>query len=105
MLSDLVIINLIISAGSIIVALINKIDNKKRSDELKGDTAKIKEEVSSESKDQPKMREDIESLNAVMTELSYRFTVLSELVAHNISRNDAEFKRLWRHVVRKNNGH
>ena len=105
MLSDLVIINLIISTGSVIVALINKIDNKKRSDELKGDTNKIKEEVSGESNDQPKMREDIDSLNAAMTELGHRFTVLSELVAHNMNRHDAEFKRLWRYIVRKNNGH
>ncbi len=104
MLSDLIIINLIMSTGTIIVALINKIDSKKRGDDLKGDKTKIKEEVSSENDDQPKMRDEINTLNLNMDELARRFTVLSELVTHIMNRNESEFKRLWAHNARRKNG-
>lgn len=104
MLSDLIIINLIMSAGSVIVALINKIDSKKRGDELKGDTAKIKEEVSSENSDQPKMRDEINTINLAMDDLARRFTILSELVTHTMNRHDSEFKRLWAYSARRKNG-
>lgn len=104
MLSDLVIINLIMSAGSVIVALINKIDSKKRGDELKGDTNKIKEEVSSENSDHPKMRDEINTLNLAMDDLARRFTVLSETLTHTMNRHDSEFKRLWKHIARRKNG-
>ena len=104
MISDLIIINLIMSAGSVIVALINKIDSKKRGDELKGDTTKIKEEISSENSDQPKMRDEINTLNLAMDDLARRCTVLSELVTHTMNRNDSEFKRLWAYIARRKNG-